>query len=159
MRTDNKKHQDERPRIIVLGDSHTCGLAGELLHQVKQYFKVTGYIKPNAGLTELLNSAKEETSKLTKRDTLIVLSGTNDIERNLHWKNLTSIVKFLDATQHTNIILIDVPLRYDPGKRPHINEEIVKYNMKLHKLTKSFSMPNYLRQQPIGNFSLNMGYI
>ena len=31
----NKKHQDERPRIIVLGDSHARGFAGELLHQVK----------------------------------------------------------------------------------------------------------------------------
>jgi hypothetical protein len=52
-------------------------------------------------------------------------------------KILTSVVRFLDATQHTNVILIDVPLRYDPGKRPHINEEIVNYNRKLHKVTKS----------------------
>ena len=101
-------------------------------------YKVIGYVKPNAGLTELLNSAKEETSKLTKKETVIVLGGTNDTERNLHGKNLTSIVKFLDATPHTNVILIDVPLRYDPGKRPHINEEIVNYNRKLHKVTKSF---------------------
>lgn len=71
-RVNNKKHQDERPRIIVLGDSHARRLAGELLHQVKQHFKVIGYVKPNAGLTELLNSAKEDTSKLTKKDTLIV---------------------------------------------------------------------------------------
>jgi hypothetical protein len=92
-RTDNKKHQDERPRIIVLGDSHTRRLAGELLHQVKQHFKVIGYVKPNADLTELLNSAKEDTSKLTEKDTVIVFGGTNDIERNLHAKSLTSIVK------------------------------------------------------------------
>jgi len=58
---DNKKHQDER-RIVILGDSHAHGFAGELLHQVKQHLEVTGYVKPNAGLTELLNSAKEETS-------------------------------------------------------------------------------------------------
>jgi hypothetical protein len=62
MRMDNKKHQDERPRIIVLGGSHARGLTREFLHKVKQYLKVIGYVKPNAGLTELLNSAKEETS-------------------------------------------------------------------------------------------------
>jgi hypothetical protein len=28
MRTDSKKHQDKRPEIIVLGDSHTHGYAG-----------------------------------------------------------------------------------------------------------------------------------
>jgi hypothetical protein len=130
-RMDNKKHQAKRPRIIVLGDSHTRGFAGELLRQVKQHLNVIGYLKPNAGLTE-------ETSKLTKKDTVIVSGRTNDIERNLHGKNLTSIVRVLDATQHTNVILIDVPLRYDPGKRSHINEEVVNYNRKLHKVTKSF---------------------
>jgi len=56
-RTDN---QDKRPGIIVLGDSHASGYARELLDHVKQHFKVIGYVKPNAGLTELLNSAKEE---------------------------------------------------------------------------------------------------
>jgi hypothetical protein len=50
-RTHNKKHKDERPRIIVLGESHALGLAGELLHQVKQHFKVIGYVKLNADLT------------------------------------------------------------------------------------------------------------
>lgn len=44
----------------------------------------------------------------------------------------------LHATQHTNIILIDVILRYDLGKRPYINEEIMNYNRKLHKVTKRF---------------------
>jgi hypothetical protein len=86
MMTDNKKHQDEIPRIIVLGDSHACGFAAELLHQVKQHLKVIGYVKPNTGLTELLNSAKDETSKLTEKDTVIVFGGTNDIERNFLWE-------------------------------------------------------------------------
>jgi hypothetical protein len=29
----NMKHQDSRSRIIILGESHACGVAGELLHQ------------------------------------------------------------------------------------------------------------------------------
>ena len=53
-RTDNRKHQAEIPRIIVQGDSHARRFAGELLHQVTQYLKVIGYVKPNAGITELL---------------------------------------------------------------------------------------------------------
>jgi len=91
-RRDNRKCEDKRPGIIVLGDSHTRGYAGELLHHVKQHFKVIGCVRPNAGLTELLNSAEEETNKLT------VLGWTNDIERNLHRKNLISVEKFLNAT-------------------------------------------------------------
>jgi hypothetical protein len=38
-----------------------------VLHQVKQHFELIGYVKPNAGLIGLLNSAKEETRKLTKK--------------------------------------------------------------------------------------------
>jgi hypothetical protein len=33
MKKNNKKHQDRRSRIIILGDSHACRVAGELLHQ------------------------------------------------------------------------------------------------------------------------------
>jgi lysophospholipase L1-like esterase len=77
-----------------------------------------------------------------------VFSGTNNTERNLHRKNLTSIVKFLDATQHKNVILIDIPLRQDPGKRPYINEEIVNYNRKLHKVKKSFKHAKLIKATP-----------
>ncbi len=59
----------------------------------------------------MLNIAKEVSSKLTKKDTVIVLGGTSDIERNLHRKNLTSIKKFIDSMQNVNIILDDVPFR------------------------------------------------
>ena len=60
------------------------------------------------------------------------------MERNLHRKNLTSIEKFIDNMQHVNIFLVDVPFRYDLRDRPYINEEIMKYNRKVHKVTKSF---------------------
>jgi hypothetical protein len=120
----------------VLGDSHAHGYAEELLHHVKQHFTVTVYVKPNAGLTELLNSAKEETSKLTKKDTVIVLGGLMILREICVEKNLTSIQKFLNAKQHTNVTLIDVPLRYDLGKRPYINEEIMNYNRKIHTVNR-----------------------
>jgi len=67
-----------------------------------------------------------------------VLGGSNDFERNRHGKNLTLIVKFLEATQHTNVLLIDVPPRYDLNTIPNINTKIINHNKKLHKITKSF---------------------
>jgi len=108
------------------------------VHQVKQCVKVVGHVKPNADLKELLITAKEDISKLTKKDSVIVLGGSNDFERNGHGKNLTLIVKFLEATQLTNVLLIDVPLRYDLNTIPNINMKIMNHNKKLHKITKSF---------------------
>ena len=130
----NRK-EDKRLEIIIIGDSHARGCAGDLLHHVKQQYKVTGYIKPNAGLSELLHTAKSNISKFTKRDITIIIGGTNDIERNQQRKNLTSIGEFLEETQHTNTIFVDVPSRYDLGERPQMNDEIMKYNRKVNKLT------------------------
>ena len=124
-RKNSIKCQDKRPQIVILGDSHARGLTKELTHQVKQRIKAAGHVKPNAHLQELLITAKEDISKLTKKDSVIVLGGSNDFERNRYGKNLTLIVKFLEATQHTNVFLIDVPPRYDLNTIPNIIYRIV----------------------------------
>jgi hypothetical protein len=70
-RNNIKEHHDRRSEIIVLGDKHTRGYAGEILHHVKQSFKIIGYVKPSAGVLVLSNTTKEEISKLSKKDILI----------------------------------------------------------------------------------------
>ena len=77
-----------------MGDSHARGVAGELLHQSNHRFNTTGYVKPKAGLTELLNTAKNDLSKLTRVDTLIMIGGSNDIDESDQGRNLTSTVFF-----------------------------------------------------------------
>ena len=52
--------------------------------------------------------------------------------------NLTSISNFLETTQHTNVILTDVPPRYDLSDRSHINDEIIKYNKRVNKQIKRY---------------------
>jgi len=134
----SKYHQNMEPSIKTLGDSHARGIAGELLYQLNHHFNIIGYVKPNAGLTEVLKTANKDLSKLTKMDTIIVVGGSNDIDKNAHRGNLTSLVKFLDGTQNTNIILTEVPMRNDKGIGSPINEQITNYNKKLHKVTKQF---------------------
>ena len=106
----NKKHQDKRSKIVILGDSHARGVSGELLHQLNHRLNTIGYVKPNARLIELLNTAKNVVSKLTKMDTIIMIGGSNDIDKNVHDRNLTSIVNFLDSTQNTDTIQEQDPM-------------------------------------------------
>jgi hypothetical protein len=47
-------------------------------------------------------------------------------------------VNFLDGAQNTNVILVEVLVRYDIGARSHINKQIENYDKKLYKVTKSF---------------------
>jgi hypothetical protein len=100
MGTKKKKHQqDGRPRIVALGDSHARGIAGELIHQSNHQFHITGYVKPNAKLSELITTTKSELSRLTKTDTIIMIGGANDIDENARGNNLTPIQCFLEGTQ------------------------------------------------------------
>jgi hypothetical protein len=104
---DISNHRDERPKIIILGDSHARGIASELLQQSNHQVSATGYVKPNTGLIELLQTAKSDLHKLSSKDAVIVIGGSNDIGKSELNTNLTSIVKFLDVLQHTNVILRD----------------------------------------------------
>ena len=52
-------HHDGRPRIVALGDSHARRIADELMHQSNHRFNTIGYVKPNAKLSDLLNTAKK----------------------------------------------------------------------------------------------------
>ena len=144
-RKDSMNRQDGRSRVIILGDSHTRGTASELLQQSNHQFHTTGYVKPNARLPELLRTAKSELNKLSSKDTVIVNGGSNDIGRSDLNSNLTSIVKFLDDLQPTNVILAEIPLRYDIGATLHISDQIKQYNKKLGKVTKSYKQVKLIK--------------
>ena len=132
-------------QVIILGDSHARGIASELLQQSNHQFHTTGYVKPNATLTELLRTAKCELNKLSSKDTVIVIGGYNDIGKSDLNSNLTTRVKFLDDLQPTNVILAEILIRYDIGATLHISDQIKKYNKKLGKMTKSYKQVKLIK--------------
>jgi len=85
------------------------------------------------------------TGELTRADTVIVFGGTNDTEKSKQCSNLTLTVNFRENTQNTNVILMEVPVRYDTEVRPLISEQIVSYNRKLHKVTKKYKHVKLVR--------------
>jgi len=56
------------------------------MHQSNHHLDTIGYVKPNAKLIDLINTAKSELCKLTKNDTIILIGGSNDIDKNVHGK-------------------------------------------------------------------------
>jgi len=53
-RKEKKYYGDGRPKIIILGDSHAGGIAGELKHQSNHHLNTIGYVKPNAKFIDLI---------------------------------------------------------------------------------------------------------
>jgi hypothetical protein len=135
-----RKDLERRPKILVMGDSHTRGIAGELSHQFNHRFNIIGYAMPNAGLADTISSVEGKISELTRADTVIVFGGTNDIEKSKQCSVLTQIVNFLEKTRNTTVILMEIPVRYDAEARHLFSEQCVSYNKKLQKVTKSISM-------------------
>ena len=54
-------------------------------------------------------------------------------------------MKFLDDLQPTNVILAEIPLRYDIGATLHISDQIKQYNKKLGKVTKSYKQVKLIK--------------
>jgi hypothetical protein len=152
-----RKTPDRHPKILVIGDSHTRGIAGELLHQAKYRFNTIGYAMPNAGLADIINSAEGKIDKLTRADTVIVFGGTNNIGKSEQCGNLTLTVKFLESTQNTNFLIMEIPVRYDTEARPLTCEQIASYNKKLHKITKKYEHVKLIKVTSRNHFT-NHGF-
>jgi hypothetical protein len=63
-------------KVIIMGDSHTRGMATELQHRLKDHFDVLGVVKPGPRIKELTNTLNSTISSLTKKDVCIIWGGS-----------------------------------------------------------------------------------
>jgi hypothetical protein len=66
----------------VVGDSHATGCAEELTPLLRQNFQVTGNVKPGANTSKIVRSPNEESSNATKKDRIVLWTGSNDVSTN-----------------------------------------------------------------------------
>jgi hypothetical protein len=102
---------------------------------IKDNFKVQGVVKPGAGADILTSSMTNEIRSLSKSEVVVFCGVANDIGRNNSSKALHQIMNFIINCEHTNIILITAPLRYDLMQSLYVNNEINSFNRKLKKIT------------------------
>ena len=73
----SKKHS-----VILMGDSHTRGIAERLSLKLGPSFHTTGYVKPNATGNHITSTVKSELRNLNKNDVVVLCGGSLDIARN-----------------------------------------------------------------------------
>jgi hypothetical protein len=71
-----------KKRILIIGDSHTRGMAAELQHNLDMNYTVQGIVKPGADLEVMLHSNMKDCETLTNEDILIIWGGTKDVSKN-----------------------------------------------------------------------------
>ena len=104
----------KKRKIVIIGDSHARGYAAEISSGLGKDFEVTGTVMPEARLENITNLADEEVSTLGKSDTVIVIGGANDINKNETNVGLKHLRKLIKKNRHnTNIMIVTAPHRYD----------------------------------------------
>jgi hypothetical protein len=121
------------------------------------FYDTYSVAKPGSSSIELKKTAKEEINHLTHEDVIVICCGSNDCELNDFSLTLQNITNFIQTNNHTNIILINVPLRYDLRNSTPVNSSISTLNRKLKKLVKVFPHTSFLETDNNRNSFTNHG--
>jgi hypothetical protein len=72
-----------------------------------------GSVMPGSRLEHITNLAHRDISHMNRNDFVVVWGGTNDISKNESNSGLKYLRKFALRNNHTNIIAVAPPHRYD----------------------------------------------
>lgn len=136
----NKKH-----KIVCIGDSHTRGFSKTLSNLMGNNFDYYGVVMPGSNSNQILETAHQEINNLSSDDILVICSGTNDLTTNNSTLAFQNMLKMVSSNNHTHIVLINIPHRYDTINSNTTNHDIGKFNKKLLKLTKVFPHASFLQ--------------
>jgi len=119
-----------KEHVLITGDSHARNYTANVKTEIRDNFEVQGLVKPGAGTDILVNSAHNDIISLSKSDVLIFCGGANDVRKNISIKVLQHVMNLIKSNNHTNIILVTVPRRYDLMQSSCVNSEIKSFNRK-----------------------------
>jgi hypothetical protein len=125
-------------KVIILGDSHARGCASEVSHLLNNDFEVLGFANPGAGMKHIKDTSRVKVQQLIKKDVVMLRVSYNDIARSNSTVCMKQLLEFVINANHTNVILISAPHRYDLMSNSCVNIEVEKFNRKLCKRMERF---------------------
>lgn len=128
-------------KIVIFANSHGRYVRN-LLSEKCSNMQITSHIYPSAPLQPILNSSngifQSSCKGLTKDDYVVLCWGSNEIAKNESNKFINSMKKALHTLQQTNVIVVNVPSRYDLLPNSCVNKEIECANMRLNRICNDF---------------------
>jgi hypothetical protein len=129
----NKNAASKKHKIIFMGDSHIRGHVSNLKSLLNNNFELYRIVKPGSTTSKLKETTEKEISQLSQDHLIVICSGPNEHEINEFSLTFQNTSNFIKASNHTNIILINIPFRYDLRNSTSVNE-VSTLNRKLKKL-------------------------
>ncbi|KAG8253108.1 hypothetical protein J6590_041890 [Homalodisca vitripennis] len=140
-----------RPKVLLLVDSHGWDMYKYLAESwPNNNTNISCIFKPNSNLANVVKDIKKLTKNFTKKDTVIIIGGTND---NLVKKEGELIKQFqtiVRGMSHTKILVSALPYRHDV---PGLNNRIAFINMELQDILSKYPDATFL---PINNLQRHM---
>ena len=134
------KNKIKKNKILILGDEYGSKL-NMLLSKYGELdpYEIMSIIKPGALLYQIIENIDTLSRNLTLNDYIIVIAGTNDINKN-NTPSFRYICKKLKLCTHTNILISSVPHKSHNKKNNILkNKHISKYNFKLNDFLNKFN--------------------
>jgi len=132
-------------RRVLIGDSHIRSYVNTPKPLLNSDYNLYCVVKPGSGSEELMATASEVMRRLSQDDLVVVCSGTNDYDLNDFSLTFQNIKNYVMINNNSNIILMNVPFRYDLWNSSSVNKNISVLNRKLRKLAKAFPHINFLQ--------------
>ena len=82
-----------------------CGCSGKLSDILGSSYNIFGNTKPNENIKEITNSINLKTENLTKKEIVVICSGTRDVDKNEANDGLRTLSEFAKLTLNTNVIV------------------------------------------------------
>lgn len=145
----SKYTSEGESKLLIVADSHGRDLSC-LVQQRTEEVRAQSFVRPGAGLYSVTHDIHSLTKNLSKKDHLLLMAGSNSVEK-ISAKRLTNdLFKIVNELKHTNVILASLPMRHDkPGldlKVSHINALIEEFimNTPTVKLLPLHNLPRHL---------------
>jgi hypothetical protein len=98
----NSLSKSSEHKILLIGDSRLKGCSENMKIHVNGKFKVCGYIKPGAGVKEILERPSKDIDNLLAKDFIVLCCGSNDIGKiKLRTVLRTVLISIFTNPQHT----------------------------------------------------------
>ena len=151
VRNKKKVPHSKKHRIILIGDNNIKGHASNLKSILSNNYEFYSITKPGSTTSELKESAKMEIRQLSHDDVI------NDYEMFNFDQTFLNIRNFVMTNNHTNIILMNIPHRYDIPNLISVNMNIASLNRKLQKLVNVLPLTTFIKMEEDRNLCTKHG--
>jgi len=131
-------------KVVVIGDSHIKGFENLLRSKLNNGYNVFSLVQPGSNSNILKESVKETIKKLSQDDFLVISSGTNDFDSDTFASTFQNFRNYLMSINYTNILLLNIPYRFDLPSHSAVNKKIFMLNKKLQKLVRILPHTKFL---------------